>query len=147
MKETIAIVTAVAIIGVLIYLFVRFDRWRTKTKIEKIFAGRDKLDDKAFHEQYFANLGVSPEVSAGVRGTILEVLDVDLSRLSDTDDFSKNLRFFFDLDSLADVEIVTELEERFGIEISDQEAQATDTIRDIVLLVDKKVKGKAGALK
>lgn len=73
-------------------------------------------------------------------GTILEEqLSADLSRLRDTDDLSKNLAFFWDFDSLADVEIVCALEERFGIKISDEEAERTKTVADIVHLVQTKL--------
>jgi acyl carrier protein len=62
-----------------------------------------------------------------------------MSRLADNDDFSKNLSFFWDFDSMADVEIVCALEEKFGIKISDEEAEKAHTISEIVNLVYSKI--------
>ena len=64
---------------------------------------------------------------------------VDLSRLQSSDDFSTNLSFLWDFDSLANVEIVSSLENRFGIKISDEEAVAAHTVADLVALVSGKV--------
>jgi acyl carrier protein len=67
-----------------------------------------------------------------------KVLDADLSFLKDSDDFSRNLSFFWDFDSMTNVELVQEIEKRFGIHISDQEAEATRTVRQLVDLVQAK---------
>ena len=61
----------------------------------------------------------------------------------DTDDFSKELAFFWDIDSLADVEIVQALEQEFHVTITDAEAVAMKTLRDIVLGVHAKLTTQA----
>jgi acyl carrier protein len=62
-----------------------------------------------------------------------------MSCLHDEDDFSKNLNFFWEFDSLADVEIISALEKKFGVNITDEEAENAHTVNDIVNLVARKV--------
>jgi acyl carrier protein len=61
-----------------------------------------------------------------------------MSRLNLDDDFSQNLSFFWDYDSMANVEIICSLEEKFKIKILDKEAEETKTVNDIVNLVARK---------
>ena len=67
-----------------------------------------------------------------------------MSRLRAEDDFSKNLSFFWDFDSLADVEIVLAIQEHFRIEIPDSEAEQTHTVSELVQLVSGKVGARMG---
>jgi len=55
------------------------------------------------------------------------------------DDFSKNLRYLFEFDSMADVEIIESIESKFFIHISDIEAERIKTINDLVLFVNNRV--------
>jgi acyl carrier protein len=66
-----------------------------------------------------------------------------MSRLSAEDDFSKNLNFFWQYDSMADVEIVVRLEKEFDIKITDVEAERTKTVEDLVNLVWLKLQQRA----
>jgi acyl carrier protein len=106
---------------------------------EATFKGRPSYSHEQFWYQFFNETEVPPRVAKGVREVLEEVLCVNLSRFTDQDDFSNNLRFFFYFDSMADVEIVIELEKTFGIEIEDQEASETSTINEIVILVWRKL--------
>ncbi|WP_426172133.1 acyl carrier protein [Pseudoduganella sp. R-34] len=117
---------------------VRLDAWRRRRRIERAFQGRESLTPETFYETYFLKKGFPLSVVAGVRDVLETQLSADLSRLVDTDDFSKNLSFFWSFDSMADVEVVCALEERFHIEISDDEALNAHTVEDIVSLVHKK---------
>src|SRR5688500_7736007 len=108
-------------------------------KLEHVFSGREPLDDLELWENYFRRLGVALDTVARVRRILSEILEADLLRIRDTDDFSRELAFFWDLDSLADVEIVQELEKEFHITITDPEAEAMKTLRDIVLGVHAKI--------
>ena len=134
MNTVLAIVGAAAMIA----LFVAFESWQRKRKLERAFAGRASLGSEQFYEAYFKERGIPFHIVSGVRSILEELLSADLSRLVDSDDFSKNLSFFWDFDSMADVEIVCALEERFAIKISDAEAEQTKTIADIVDLVHSK---------
>jgi acyl carrier protein len=132
MYTTIAFLT-------IIFLLHFFLRRSEKRKLEQIFAGRQPLPPKDYFARYFAESGAPEYIVVGVREVLEEQLGADLSRLSAEDDFSGNLKLFLDLDSMADVEIICALEKRFGIELTDQEAEAMRSIRDIVCTVQRKV--------
>lgn len=107
--------------------------------VDKLFSGRQPLTPTDFYAQYFENQGVPFDVVMGVRQVLQEQLNADLSRLNAEDDFSKNLSYFFENDSMADVEIIVGLEKKFGIKIQNHEAENTHTIRQLVQLVARKV--------
>ena len=132
---------ALALLG-LVGVLIAAELW-PKLRMRRAFQGRTPLTAEEFYAQYFRFLGVSPGVAIGVREALSEALDSDLSRIADEDDFSKNISFFYAMDSLADVNLVTALEEQFGIEISDVEWSKVGTVKEIVLMVDQKVKSKA----
>ena len=115
---------------------------REKQKKDKLiteqFGDRQPSGPEGFYETYFSSQGCSRDIVLAIREIMEKVLDADLSFLKDSDDFSKNLRFFWDFDSMANVELVQQIEQRFGIRISDQEAEATKTIRQLVDLVQFK---------
>lgn len=113
-------------------------------KIQETFAGREPLTPEAFYDRYFLGLGVAPEVVVGIRKILEEQLGADMSRLRAEDDFSKNLRFFWDFDSMADVELVLAIEDHFQIKIADPEAEKTRTVSELVHLVSNKV-GRSSA--
>ncbi|HEX9962133.1 MAG TPA: phosphopantetheine-binding protein [Pyrinomonadaceae bacterium] len=115
---------------------------KLKRKIEEVFGGRQSLDERDFYEKHFAAKGVPFFIVKKIREILEEVLDADLSRLSAEDDFSRNLSFFWEEDSLADVEILEKIEEEFEIKISDEEAASLRTVDEIVDSVWRKVRGK-----
>jgi acyl carrier protein len=110
-----------------------------REKVEEVFAGREPLTDAQLWERFFEQHGVSADTVARIRRILSEILEADLSRIRDQDDFSEELAFFWAYDSLADVEIVQALEAEFGITISDADAAAMKTLKDIVLSVHKKL--------
>lgn len=114
-----------------------------KKKIEEAFTDRPQQSPTDFYAAFFKTAGVPEKVVVGVRKVLEEQLDADLSRMVDSDDFSKNLSFFWDFDSMADVEVVCALEQEFKILITDEEAGNSQTVREIVELVWRKVKEKA----
>ena len=136
---TSAIVVGIAIFAVVLS---RSETRKRNRKFEAVFSGRERLAVDQFYEKYFKDNGVPLRVVAGVRKILEEQLLADMSRLTDTDDFSKNLNFFFYFDSMADVEIACALEKEFVINISDDEAEKTKTINDIVQLVCRKLEVK-----
>ncbi len=136
MKITLFIV-ALILLGI---LFNRYEILRKNKKIETAFLGRERLSTEQFYEHFFKDQGIPFHIIEEIRKILSEQLDVDVSRLNDEDDFSKNLSFFWDFDSMADVELICALEEKFGIKISASEAENTRTIRDIVNLVFGKMK-------
>jgi acyl carrier protein len=115
------------------------DSEEKQERLEHVFGGRQPLDDSQLWENFFKREGVALDTVTRVRRILSEILEADLLRIHDTDDFSKELAFFWDLDSLVDVEIVQALEQEFHITITDAEAVAMKTLRDIVLGVHAKL--------
>ena len=119
------------------------DSENKQTELERVFGGREPLNDSQLWENYFRGKGVALDTVIRVRRILTEILDADLLRIRDTDDFSKELAFFWDFDSLADVEIVQALEKEFHITIHDQDAEAMKTLHDIVLGVHAKLRSQS----
>lgn len=129
----IAVIIALfMVIGIPIWIW---EARAKRKKIEEAFADRQPLDERAFYERYFESRGVPFFVVSKVRKILEDELEADLSRLSAKDDFKKNLSFFWQYDSMADVEVVVRLEEEFGIKITDAEAERTNTVEDLVNLI------------
>ena len=126
------------LVAILIVIGIPFRLWESRAKkkrIEAAFAHRKPLDERTFYERYFQSRDVPAFVVIKVREVLEYELEADLSRLSAEDDFTRNISFFWDYDSLANVKIVEHLEEEFRIKITDAEAEKTHTVVDIVNLV------------
>jgi len=109
-------------------------------KIQAAFAGRESLDERSFYERYFMNRGVPEDVVGRFRRVLEDELNADMSRLRAEDDFERNLSFFWEFDSMADVELIIRLEEEFGIKIKDAEAQQASSVAQMVELVWSKLR-------
>jgi len=143
MTVALSVLGAIAVVAFIVRS-VRSERRAKDKEVQEAFAGRESLAPEEFYDRYFLVLGVASEVVVGIRKILEEQLDADMSRLRAEDDFSKNLSFFWDFDSMADVEIVLAIEEHFQIKIADSEAQKTHTVSELVQLVSSKV-GRASA--
>ncbi len=77
------------------------------------------------------------EVPAKIKEVIVEQLGVDAERVKSEASFIDDLG----ADSLDIVELVMAMEEEFGIEIPDEEAEKLKTVNDVVSYL--KTKGKA----
>jgi acyl carrier protein len=132
MSGLLIVVLVLGGIGLLVFLVMRYGE-RAKTRgMELAFAGRESLSEEQFYERYFRGRGVPADVAARVRRIMERVLEADLSRLNAEDDLSKDLSFFWEYDSMADVMLMIELEKEFVIKFSDDETKAMRTVRDIV---------------
>jgi len=120
------------------------DSEERRKKIQAAFAGREPLDDRTFYERYFINRGISADVVGRFRRDLEDELNADLSRLSAEDDFERNLSFFWEFDSMADVELIIRLEKEFGIKIKDAEAQQASSVAEMVELVWSKLRPPEG---
>jgi acyl carrier protein len=130
--QALILLALLALIGIPLSLW---EGRKKKRRMEKAFAGREPLGERTFYEEYFRARGVPADIVLKVRRILEDELNADLSRLAAEDDFSRNLSFFWDYDSMADVEIIMRLEEEFGIKIADTEAGQARTVDDIVNLV------------
>ncbi len=131
------------IAAIAVFRLPRNEAAEKRKKIEEAFADRPQQSPTDFYSAFFKSAGVPEEVVVGVRKVLEKQLDADLSRMVDSDDFSKNLSFFWDFDSMADVEVVCALEQEFKIKISDEEAGNSQTVREFVELVWRKIKENA----
>jgi acyl carrier protein len=138
MTVALSILAGIAVVVFTVWAVRRESREKER-KIQESFAGRESLTPEAFYDRYFLGLGIAPAVVVGIRKILEEQLGADMSRLRADDDFSKNLSFFWDFDSMANVEIVLAIEEHFQIKIADPEAENTRTVTDLVQLVSAKV--------
>jgi len=80
-------------------------------------------------------------VADRVRSIIAEQLGVKLEEVTDAASFIEDLG----ADSLDTVELVMALEEEFGIEIPDEDAEKMTTVGDAIKYIDTKAAGSASA--
>ena len=118
--------------------------WSTRDDraLDRVFGGRSLLSDDEFYERYFLDGSASKEVAVGIRAAFIEHVPLDMRRLAPEDNFGRELQFVWSHDSLADVELILDVEKKFGISISDQEGHETLTMGALIRLVDRKVKEK-----
>ena len=106
--------------------------------INAAFKGRNSLSREQFHHAYFKDCGTPIALVSDVISILETELGTDLSRIQAEDDFSGNLRFLFAFDDMVDVSIVWALEGHFMVSITDVEAKAMCTVRDIVNVIRSK---------
>ena len=71
-----------------------------------------------------------------VKQIIVEQLGVDEAEVTDTASFVDDLG----ADSLDQVELIMTLEEAFGIEVPDEEAEKLTAVKDVIEYIEKKKK-------
>lgn len=125
--------------GLLLAVLASSQSSRSRRMLEQAFAGRRSLTDDEFFQEHFSSMGVAREVPITVRRVLSQELGADLGRVMPDDDFTKNLKFLLGRDSMASVAIVWSLEKEFGVTITDKEASAMHTVKDIVLGVSSKL--------
>ncbi len=129
---------AITVLALSVGAWLFFEKRRVDREFENTFRGRASLSDDDFYATFYQDSGISREIVTGVREVLAYELHVDVSRMIPDDDFSRHLRFLLDSDSMVDVALVEGLEKRFGIAISDKEAEDTKTVHDIITFVHRK---------
>ncbi|MDP3840822.1 MAG: hypothetical protein Q8Q54_18050 [Methylococcales bacterium] len=117
----------------------RAERKAKADKVATAFFDRESLSIDEFYQRYYNETDIPYSVVAGVIKILEEYLDADMSYLRGEDDFSNNINFFWDYDSMANTEIVCALEKEFNIKILDAEAEETTAVNDIFNLVARKI--------
>jgi acyl carrier protein len=79
------------------------------------------------------------EVATKVKEIIMEKLGTSEEKITPEASFRNDLG----ADSLSTVELMMELEEVFGVEIEDEEAEKIQTVKDAVGYIEKKLAEKA----
>ncbi|MCI0461177.1 MAG: acyl carrier protein [Gemmataceae bacterium] len=74
-----------------------------------------------------------------IRGTLIELLEVDTGEKYETLEDSTNLRADLGLDSVDVVSIVSQIERRFRIRLSQQELEKLVTVGDLLDLLQSKL--------
>ena len=113
-----------------------------KRRLGELFADRPERDEDQYHTDFFADTDIPQYVVTTIRAIFSEQIGVDLSLLEPDDDLSKDYSLIWDLDSMADVEIILALEEEFDIKITDGEASGMRSIRSIASVVTSKLHEK-----
>jgi hypothetical protein len=113
-------------------------------QIEKMFGGRVLLDDGEFYERNFAVEGIPMFIVLGVKRIFEKELNVDLSRLLPDDEIASRLKYFWEEDEWADVDILQGCEKEFGIKLTQADVKRMTTFRKFVRVVWEKVQQKSG---
>ncbi len=74
------------------------------------------------------------DIAQTVKSMVAERMDVDESQITDETHFINDLQ----ADSLDMAELVIDLEEEFGIEISDEQAQEIETVGEAIKFIAEK---------
>ena len=79
------------------------------------------------------------EIRAKIKKIVVENLGVSEDQVTDEAQFSQDLG----ADSLDQVELVMSLEEEFGAEIRDEDADSLNTVGDAIKYIEKRIADKA----
>ena len=75
------------------------------------------------------------DIKAEIKSIISDYSGLDISEITD----DMNLQTEIGLDSFAMISMICDMEERFDIEITDEEVSSMETLSDVVQFVDKKI--------
>ena len=115
---------------------------RDERRLDKVFEGREPLSDEEFYVRHFSHTDIAKQVVLGVRRAFVTHVPLDMRRLEPSDNFGRELQFVWGHDSLADVELICDVENTFGVSITEAEGRETVTMGALIALVDRKVKAK-----
>ena len=134
--EHLQILAFVAAIVVVVGLYVIYE-WRLRRDLKRTLKAREPVAASDFGATHYSD-DTTALVATFVLGKLEELTGHDLTGALPQDRIVADLHLD-EIDSLATVEILNEIEARFGVSISDQEAAATRTLDDVVRVVTAKV--------
>ncbi len=129
-------------------MFALIRRWyvelvtRDERRLDQIFHGRAVLSDEEFFARHFSHTGIAKDIAIGVRRAFIKHVPLNMRRLEPGDNFGQELQFVWSHDSLADVELICDVERTFGVSITESEGRETLTMGALITLVDRKVKAR-----
>lgn len=77
------------------------------------------------------------EIEAKLSGLLVDELGLDAEKITMDSRFEEDL----EVDSLGVVELLMALEDNFGVQIPDEEAESLSTVGEAVALVEQKLNG------
>jgi acyl carrier protein len=123
---------ALSIVGVVLHDRINLQRAR------RLLGGRPPRDSSSFGRAYFGESGHRALLATEVREILAQHVPFLLDGLAPDDAFVRDLRMD-ELDSMATVEFVLAVEERFGIKIPDADAQGILTFRQLIDYLEHRV--------
>jgi acyl carrier protein len=109
---------------------------RLRSALRRRLSQRTRVEAMEFGPAYYPDPSKA-EVASFVVSKLQELSGVDLAGVLPSDEIVKDLHSD-ELDSLATVEILTEIETKFGVTVTDGEAAETRTIHELVELISAK---------
>jgi acyl carrier protein len=94
-----------------------------------------KIGEQFIDKEYSEEEPMNEEVFAQIQEIVADLLDIDPETITPESTFQKDLG----ADSLDLVELIMEFEERFGGEISDEDAQKITTVGEAVKYVETRM--------
>jgi acyl carrier protein len=122
-------------LGFLVATVLLVGEWRQKKSVVARLGTRPQLGSRGFGTTYFGGSPARAQVAAKVREVLARHLPFPVDGVLPGDRPVQDL-MMDDLDSMATVEFVLDLEKQFGIEIPDQDAAGLRSLQDIVDYVD-----------
>ncbi|MBI3467668.1 MAG: acyl carrier protein [Planctomycetes bacterium] len=110
-------------------LFVAIASWLSfapDRRFRRELAGRAPLDDEQFFAKFYAGTRVDPDVPRRLRPIYCEVFGIDVEKMRPTD----RPPLVCEIDTS---ELVTDIEQEFGVAISDEEAEGIDGSFDSIV--------------
>jgi acyl carrier protein len=108
-----------------------------KEKLAQLFSGRKALTNQEFIELFFKESKIKKDIIEKTRDILITHLGDEYSLMYPDDDWSKDFSIIWDLDSMADVELIIDIEKTFKIKIPDAEAQSATSFRKLVTIIEK----------
>ena len=112
--------------------------WSNRRRAKRLLGERPALDPAACGRTYFGESDRRAWLAAQLREVVAEHVSYRLDGLCPDDAFVQDLRMD-ELDSMSTVELVIGLEQRFGIEIPDADAQGILTFRQLVDYLETRI--------
>lgn len=136
---TWGIIIVLVIIFALVVSYFNPETRQSNAKLQHLLEERPKRSHEDYRAVFFTQSDVTLEIIEVIRDIFDDQFGLDLRGLESDDDLSAEYSVIWDMDSMADVEIVVALEKTFGIEIANGEAAELRSLRMIAELVAAKI--------